>query len=56
MDDEGKPVGIANDNPILDLRQYKVEFLDGETEIMTAKLIAENIFAQVDDNGHIHDA
>ena len=54
VDDEGKPVGIANDNPILDLRQYEVAFLDGETEIMTANLIAENILAQMDENGHIH--
>ena len=54
VDDEGKPVGIANDNPILDLRQYEVEFLDGETEIMTANLIAKIFLAQVDDNGHIH--
>ena len=54
VDDEGRPLGIANDNPILDLRQYEVEFLDGETEILTANLIAENILAQVDDNGYMH--
>ena len=54
IDEEGKPVGIPHDNPILDMRQYEVEFLDGETEVMTANLIAENILAQVDDNGHVH--
>ena len=36
------------------MRQYELEFLDGETEVMTANLIAENILAQVDDNGHVH--
>ena len=41
-------------NPILDIRQYEVEFLDGETEVMTVNLIAKNILAQVDDNGHVH--
>ena len=54
VDDEGKAIGTPHDNPILDLRQYEVEFLDGETEIMTANLIAENILSQVDDNGHVH--
>ena len=54
VDDEGRPMGVANDNPILDLRQYEVEFLDGETKILTANLIAENILAQVDHNGYLH--
>ena len=54
VNDEGKPLGIANDNSILDLRQYKVEFWDGEVEIMTANLTTENILAQVDDNGYMH--
>ena len=54
VDDEEKPMGIANDNSILDLIQYEVEFFDGETKILTANLIAENILAQVDDNGHVH--
>ena len=54
IDEEGKPVGVPHNNLILDMRQYEVEFLDGETEVMTANLIAENILVQVDDNGHVH--
>ena len=54
IDEEGKPVGIPHDNPILDMRQYEVEFLNGETKVLTANLIAENILTQVDDNGHVH--
>ena len=48
-DDEGRPVGVPHDNHIMNLRQYEVAFLDGETEVMTATLIAENIISQVDD-------
>ena len=54
VDEEEKPIGTPNNNPILDLRQYEVEFMDGEVETMTANLIAENILAQVDDEGHRH--
>ena len=28
-DHEGDPIGVANQNPILDTRVYKVEFTDG---------------------------
>jgi hypothetical protein len=31
VDVEGRPVGRPSDNPLLDSRQYEVEFLDGET-------------------------
>jgi hypothetical protein len=49
---EGRPVGRPSTNPLLDSRQYEVEYLDGETEILTANIIAENLLAQVDDEGH----
>ncbi len=52
--EDGQPKGVANNNPLLDTRQYEVEFLDGEVEIMTANLIAENIIARIDDEGHAH--
>ena len=29
-DVNGLPIGLANENPILDTRMYKVEYLDGE--------------------------
>ena len=52
VDDEGKPIGVANNNPLLDSRQYEVEYLDGTTETLTANVIAENLLAQVDEEGH----
>ena len=51
VDEEGRPVGTANSNPLMDSRQYEVEFVDGGTEILTANIIAENLLAQVDEYG-----
>ena len=47
-DKYGIPIVKANDNPILDLRVYEVEFLDGHKASLTANAIAENLFAQVE--------
>lgn len=52
VDNEGKPVGVANNNPLLHLPQYEVEYLDGTTEILAANVIAKNLLAQVDEEGH----
>jgi hypothetical protein len=52
VDVEGRPVGRPSTNPLLDSRQYKVEFMNDETEILTANIIAENLLAQVDEEGH----
>jgi hypothetical protein len=52
VDVEGKPLERPSTNPLLDSRQYEVEFMDGETEILTANIIAENLLAQVDEEGH----
>ena len=49
---EGRPVGIPHNHLLLDHCQYKVEFLDGSTGIITANIIAENLLAQVDDDGN----
>ena len=43
---------IQNANPILDTREYEVEFLDGATDVFTANTIAENLYSQVDDEGN----
>ena len=51
-DKDGLPIGTANDNPILDSRLYEVEYADGHKEALAANTIAENMFAQVDDEGH----
>ena len=46
------PIGTADDNPLLDTRMYEVEYLDGECASLSANHIAENLFAQVDDEGN----
>jgi hypothetical protein len=51
-DNAGNPIGRANNNPILDTRLYEVEYLDGHRAAMSANTIAENMFAQVDQDGH----
>lgn len=54
IDQDGKSVGVpsATNNPLTDTRAYEVEFLDGRTEVLAANIIAENLFAQIDDDGH----
>jgi hypothetical protein len=51
-DADGNPVGRRNANPILDSREYEVEFPDGATDVFTANIIAENLYSQVDAEGH----
>lgn len=53
-DKDGLPIGTANDNPILDSRMYEVEFMDGYKTSLAANTIAENLFAQIDDEGNRH--
>ena len=51
-DANGLPIGLANENPILDTRMYEVEYLDGERASLAANNIAENLFAQIDNEGN----
>jgi len=51
-DANGIPIGTAHDNPILDSRMYEVEYLDGYRASLSANAIAENMFAQVDEDGN----
>ena len=53
-DNEGNPIGMANKNPILDTRVYDIEFQYGFRQPVAANLIAENLFAQVDQEGRRH--
>jgi hypothetical protein len=39
---DSNPLGVRHSNPILDTREYQVEFPDGSTETYTANVIAEN--------------
>ena len=50
-DADGRPIGKQNPNPLLDTRLYEVEFPDGSTEAITANLIAETLWSQVDNEG-----
>ena len=52
VDIEGNPIGKPNKHKMLDSREYEVEFINGEIENFTANIIAENLLAQVDQEGH----
>ena len=47
----GQPVGRGHANPLFDTREYVVEFTDGSIENYFANVIAENMYAQIDDEG-----
>ena len=51
IDDEGRPVGVPHNNPMIDTRKYEVEFLDGSVDAYTANTLAENIIMQADEDG-----
>jgi hypothetical protein len=53
-DNEGKPVGKQHSNPLLDSREYECLLEDGTLYHYNANVIAENIFAQCDDEGRMH--
>jgi hypothetical protein len=44
-DKDGIPVGLANANPILDMREYTFTFNDGDETVLNANLIAEAMYA-----------
>ena len=48
---DGKTIGTYNDNPILNMMVYKVEFNDGQMKEYAANIIAENMLTQVDSEG-----
>ncbi len=49
---DGNLKGTANENPILDTREYVVTFDDGDVTNLTANLIAESMYAQCDSDGN----
>ena len=53
-DANGIPIGMANNSPILNSRMYEVEYQDGTKASLAANYIAENMFAQVDQEGNCH--
>jgi hypothetical protein len=53
-DAEGRPIGTANENPLLHAREYAVEFRDEHIESLSANLIAKNLYSQLVDEGNRH--
>lgn len=53
-DQNGVPIGKRNDIPMLHTGLYEVEFPDGTIREYSANLIAENLYEQIDDDGHYH--
>ena len=51
-DNNGQPRGVSNANPMLDTTEYLVEFPDGTQKELTANIVAESMFSQVDSEGH----
>jgi len=51
-DSNGNPLGTWNSNPILDTHKYEVELPDGSTNVYAANIIAENMYSQIDNEGH----
>ena len=51
-DPEGSQIGRANSQPVFDTRRYEVDFGDGDITKLTANLIAESMYAQVDLEGN----
>jgi len=49
---DGNPVGHAHTNPILNTRVFEVEFSDGHVAEYATNVIAENMFAMVEDEGY----
>ena len=53
-DAEGNIIGSYNDNHFLNTIVYDVEFPDGVVKEYAANIIAENMYTQVDPDGHSH--
>ena len=50
--DDGSTVGQKHNNPIFNSAVYDVQFPDGAVKQYAANVIAENLYAQVDVDGH----
>jgi hypothetical protein len=49
----GEPIGHAHSNPFVDTREYEVKFTDGTTEKNTVNVIADSMYAQIDNEGNM---
>ena len=48
---DGNPVGKQHNNPMLDTSEFTVEMSDGSSQKLTANIVADSMFAQVDSEG-----
>ena len=53
-DANGLPISTAHENPIMDTHMYEVEYQDEYKASLAANVIAQNMFSQVDEEGHRH--
>ena len=53
-DAEGRPIGVANYNPVLDTRMNEIDYADGYNAILADNTIAKNLFAKFDAEGNWH--
>ena len=51
---DSAPVGRAHADPLFDTRECDIEFTDGSIKRHAANIIAQNMHAQVDSEGHQH--
>ena len=51
-DSDGELIEKSNKNPLLDTAVYKVEFDNGNTNASHLNIIAESIYAQMDNDGY----
>lgn len=50
--EDGRPIGKRDDNWIKDTRKCEVELRNGTAQELYANVLAENMFTQVDWEGH----
>eukprot|EP00536_Pseudo-nitzschia_multiseries_P014206 jgi/Psemu1/37875/gm1.37875_g len=50
---QNQPIGVRNENPILDTRLYKLQLPDGTIEEYTANIVAESLYSSVDNDGRM---
>ena len=51
-DSNGIHNGVAHDYPLLDTRNYKVEYMEGHKAALSDNTIAKNMLAQVEKEGN----
>ena len=50
--EDGSPLGKRHNNPLFDTRRYQIQLADGSFQELSANLIAQNLYTQVNEHGH----